>query len=121
MKGKGIKRTRGCSWIEFNREVHAFLAGDRSYPQMQKIYMELERLSQEMKVAGYVPNTRFVLNDVKEEKKEHILCHWHSEKLAIAFGLLNASHGSTIRVIKNLRVFGDCHTAIKFISNLVTR
>lgn len=52
MKEKGIKKTPGCNWIEVNREVHAFLAGDRSHPQMQKIYMELERFSQEMKLAG---------------------------------------------------------------------
>jgi pentatricopeptide repeat protein len=120
MKEKGIEKTPGCSWIEVSREVHAFLAGDRSHPQIQQIYMELERLSQDMKVAGYVPDTRFVLNDVKEEEKEHILRH-HSEKLAIAFGLLNTSHGSTIRVIKNLRVCGDCHSAIKFISKIVAR
>lgn len=37
---------------------------------MQKIYEELERLSTQMKLAGYVPDTRFVLNDVDDEQKE---------------------------------------------------
>jgi pentatricopeptide repeat protein len=121
MKDRGVKKTPGYSWIKVDKQVHAFLVGDRSHPQMQEIYMELERLSSEMKMAGYVANTRFVLNDVKEEEKEQILLNHHSEKLAIAFGLLNTPPGTTIRVVKNLRVCGDCHTATKFISKIVAR
>eukprot|EP01018_Ginkgo_biloba_P013186 Gb_32455 [translate_table: standard] len=120
MKGMTVKRMPGCSWIEVNKQVHAFLVGDRSHPQMQKIYAKLESLSGEMKEAGYVPDTRFLLHDVDEEQKEKILCH-HSEKLAIAFGLINTSPGTTIRVIKNLRMCTDCHVATKFISNIVAR
>jgi pentatricopeptide repeat protein len=121
MKERGIKKTPGCSWIEVDKQVHAFLVGDKSHPQTEKIYSELERLSREMKVAGYVPDTRFVLNDVnEEEEKERILCH-HSEKLAIVFGLLNTPPGTTVRVVKNLRVCGACHSATKFISKIVAR
>eukprot|EP01018_Ginkgo_biloba_P010349 Gb_07336 [translate_table: standard] len=120
MKDRKVKKKPGCSWIEVNKEVYTFLVGDRSHPQMQEIYAELEKLSKQMKAAGYVPNTTFVLNNVEEEQKEQFLCH-HSEKLAIAFGLLNMSPGTTIRVIKNLRVCGDCHSAIKFISKIVAR
>eukprot|EP01018_Ginkgo_biloba_P002732 Gb_33135 [translate_table: standard] len=120
MKERGVKKTPGCSWIEVNKQVHAFLVGDRSHPQTQKIYSNLESLSRQMKAVGYVPDTRFVLNDVEEEQKEQILFR-HSEKLAIAFGLINTSPGTTIRIIKNLRVCGDCHSATKFISKLVVR
>jgi hypothetical protein len=120
MKNRGIKKTPGCSWIEIKKQVHAFLVGDKSHPQTHKIYAELKRLYQEMKVAGYVPDTKFVLNDVKEEEKEQILLH-HSEKLAIVFGLINTPPGTTIRIIKNLRVCGDCHSATKFISKMVAR
>eukprot|EP01018_Ginkgo_biloba_P012108 Gb_38817 [translate_table: standard] len=120
MKDRRVKRNLGCSWIEVNKQVYTFLVGDRSHPQTQKIYAELERLSRQMKVAGYVPTTSFVLNDVEEEQKEQILCH-HSEKLAIAFGLINTSPGTPIRVIKNLRVCCDCHSATKYISKIVAR
>eukprot|EP01018_Ginkgo_biloba_P034749 Gb_24823 [translate_table: standard] len=120
MKHRKIKKKLGCSWIEVNKQVHSFLAGDRSHPQMEKINAELERLSGKMKVAGYVPDTRFVLNDVDEEQKERILCH-HSEKLAIAFGFINTPPGTAIRIIKNLRVCGDCHSAVKFISKIAAR
>eukprot|EP01018_Ginkgo_biloba_P002781 Gb_22740 [translate_table: standard] len=120
MKVRKVKKTAGCSWIEVNKQVHAFFAGDRSHPYIQKIYAKLEKLSRQMKAEGYVPDKRFVLNDVEEEQKEQILCH-HSEKLAIAFGLIKTSPGTTIRVIKNLRVCGDCHSATKFISKIVAR
>eukprot|EP01018_Ginkgo_biloba_P031907 Gb_25356 [translate_table: standard] len=120
MKDRRVKKTPGCSWIEVNKQVHAFLVGDKSHPQMEKIYAKLEALSGQMKEAGYVPNTRFVLHDVEEEQKEHILC-LHSEKLAIAFGLINTAPGTQIRIVKNLRVCGDCHSAAKFISKIVAR
>eukprot|EP01018_Ginkgo_biloba_P024547 Gb_02194 [translate_table: standard] len=120
MKDRGIKKKPGCSWIEVSKKVHAFLVGDRSHPQTQIIYAKLERLSGQMKEAGYVPDTLFVPNDVQEEQKDHILDH-HSEKLAIAFGLINTFPGTPIRILKNLRVCGDCHSATKFISKIVAR
>eukprot|EP01018_Ginkgo_biloba_P027163 Gb_22477 [translate_table: standard] len=120
MRDRGVTKKPGCSWIEVNKQVHAFLVGDRSHPQTQEIYAELERLSRQMLAAGYVPDTRFALNDLEVEQKEQVLCH-HSEKLAIAFGLINTPPGTTIRIIKNLRVCGDCHSATKFISKIVSR
>eukprot|EP01018_Ginkgo_biloba_P011194 Gb_27460 [translate_table: standard] len=67
MKDRGIKKTPGCSWIEVNKQVHAFLVGDRSHPQAQEIYAKLESLLRQMRAAGYVPDTRFMLNDMEEQ------------------------------------------------------
>ncbi|CAM6051443.1 unnamed protein product, partial [Sphagnum compactum] len=50
----------------------------------------------------YVPNTKSVLHDVEEEEKVIHLCH-HSEKLAIAFGLMSTDPGTPLRIVKNLR------------------
>ncbi|CAN1305315.1 Pentatricopeptide repeat-containing protein At3g24000, mitochondrial [Linum perenne] len=58
--------------------------------------------------------------DVSEEEKEHNLTT-HSEKLALAFGLLNTSPGVVLRITKNLRICGDCHTAFKFVSKIYER
>lgn len=80
----------------------------------------LETLGKQMKEAGYIPMTDFVLHDVEEDVKENML-HSHSEKLAIAFGLLNTRPGTPIWITKNLRVCGDCHSATKFISRIVNR
>eukprot|EP01018_Ginkgo_biloba_P017192 Gb_07106 [translate_table: standard] len=120
MRDRGVTKKPGCSWIEVNNKVYTFLVGDRSHPEVEEIYAELERLSGQMREAGYVPNTRFVLQDVEEEQKEHILCH-HSEKLAIVFGLINTPPGTPVRIVKNLRVCGDCHSATKFMSKIVER
>ncbi|XP_057842691.2 pentatricopeptide repeat-containing protein At4g21065-like [Cryptomeria japonica] len=120
MRDRGISKVPGCSWIEVHKMMHAFCVGDRSHPQTEEIYAELEKLSWEMKAEGYNPDTAPVVNDVEEEEKKLLVCH-HSEKLAIAFGLLNTSPGTTIRVAKNLRVCRDCHTATKLISKIVAR
>ncbi|XP_057862804.2 pentatricopeptide repeat-containing protein At2g13600 [Cryptomeria japonica] len=120
MKDRRIEKIPGCSWIEGHKMVHAFCVGDRSHPQTQEIYATIEKLSWKMKEAGHIPDSRHVLNDVEEEEKELFLWH-HSEKLAIAFGLLNTPPGTTIRIVKNLRVCVDCHTAAKFISKIVVR
>eukprot|EP01018_Ginkgo_biloba_P008630 Gb_28771 [translate_table: standard] len=120
MKARRVKKMPGCSWIEVNNKVYTFVIGDRSQPEMQEIYTKLDILSGQMKEAGYVPSTNFALHDVEDEQKEHILCH-HSEKLAIAFGLINMPPGIPIRIVKNLRVCGDCHVATKFISKIVMR
>ncbi|XP_057832150.2 pentatricopeptide repeat-containing protein At3g12770-like [Cryptomeria japonica] len=120
MRNRGIEKIPGCSWIESHKMVHAFCAGDISHPKTQEIHAMLEKLALEMKAAGYFPDSRHLLNDVEEEEKELFLYH-HSEKLAIAFGLLNTPPRTTIRVVKNLRVCIDCHTATKFISKIVAR
>eukprot|EP01018_Ginkgo_biloba_P030280 Gb_21441 [translate_table: standard] len=120
VKDRGLVKKPGCSWIEVKNKVYTFLVGDRSHPQSDKIYAMLESLSEQIKEAGYVPDTNFVLRDVEEEDKEYMLCG-HSERLAIAFGLINTSPGTPIRITKNLRVCGDCHNVTKFISRIVER
>lgn len=115
MKRLGLRKNAGCSWIEVKKKVHVLLAGDDAHPQMSMITMRLEHLSLDMKKIGYVPRTGVVLQDVEEQEKEHILCG-HSEKLALGVGLLNTESGSCLRIIKNLRICGDCHSFIKFAS-----
>jgi len=120
MDDRGLKKDRGESSIEIDGKIHTFVAEERSHPEIGAIHGELERLSQELKEAGYIPDMRFVLHDVDDMQKEKTLCH-HSEKLAIAYGLLKIAPGTPIRIMKNLRVCGDCHTATKFISKLRNR
>lgn len=120
MKEMGVRKEPGCSWIEFGDEIHKFLAGDGSHQQSEQLHGFLENLSERMRKEGYVPDTSCVLHNVNEEEKETLLCG-HSEKLAIAFGILNTPPGTTIRVAKNLRVCNDCHQATKFISKIESR
>lgn len=117
MEKKGLQKTPGCSLVELKNEVHSFYSGSTNHPQSKRIYTFLETLIDEIKAAGYVPDTNSI-HDVEDYVQENLLSS-HSEKLAIAFGLLNSSPGSTIHIRKNLRVCGDCHNATKYIS-LVT-
>nr|GEW35731.1 hypothetical protein [Tanacetum cinerariifolium] len=42
----------------------------------------------------------------------------HSERLALAYGLISTPYGTTLRITKNLRACVNCHAAIKLISRL---
>lgn len=120
MKDRGLIKPPGFSLVELKGKVHLFLVGDKEHPECEKIYRFLEELTVKLQQAGYVPNMASVLHDVDEEEKEMAL-RVHSEKLAVAFGIMNSFHGSTIHIIKNLRVCSDCHIAIKLISKIVDR
>ncbi|KAK9109066.1 hypothetical protein Sjap_017126 [Stephania japonica] len=121
MKNLKLKKSPGMSWIEVDREVHTFMAGDLSHPRATEINEELKRLREKIETLGYVPDVRFVLQDLNEEQKKRSL-YYHSEKIAIAFGLLSNIRNSTfIRIFKNLRVCGDCHNWIKFVSKVSQR
>ncbi|XP_068653483.1 putative pentatricopeptide repeat-containing protein At3g23330 isoform X2 [Aristolochia californica] len=120
MKEKGMRKKPACSWIEVKNKLHIFIADDRSHPFYDKIHETLKVLGELMEREGYVPYTGDVLHDVEEEQKRYLLCS-HSERLAIAFGIISTPPGTTIRVTKNLRVCIDCHTVTKFISKIVAR
>ena len=120
MQERGIRKEAGVSWIEISNKVHRFVVGDRSHPEAKKIYDVLNNLSKKLKAEGYIPDTRLVLRNIDEEQKVHALCA-HSEKLAIAYGLMHTPRGMPIRVYKNLRVCSDCHTATGFISKVTGR
>ncbi|KAL8269143.1 hypothetical protein R6Q59_000455 [Mikania micrantha] len=120
MKHKDIRKEPGFSWIKYKNKVFVFSADDRSNPYSEQIYAKLEILNLKMLREGYVPDMRYALHNVDECEKITMLNH-HSEKLAIAFGLLFVPEGMPIRVVKNLRVCGDCHTATKFISKITNR
>ncbi|KAM0859304.1 hypothetical protein ACQ4PT_047245 [Festuca glaucescens] len=118
--GAAVKKEAGRSWVTLGDGVHTFIAGDRSHPNTKEIYEKLSVLVQKIRNAGYVPMTEFALYDLEEENKEELLSY-HSEKLAVAFVLTRSSSGVPIRIMKNLRVCGDCHTAFRYISQIIGR
>ena len=120
MKKRGLVKPPGFSLLELNGEVHVFLIGDEEHPKREEIYEFLEELNVKLLEAGYVSNTASVCHDVDEEEKEMTL-RVHSEKLAVAFGIMSTVPGATVSVVKNLRVCSDCHDVIKLISKIVDR
>ncbi|GAB2209516.1 hypothetical protein Droror1_Dr00026734 [Drosera rotundifolia] len=120
MRHTGVRKLPGYSWVEVRNKIHVFSAGNSCHPDKEKIYAFLEDMELRMKEDGYVSSTKSVLHDVDEEEKQHMI-KYHSERIAIAFAILTLPRQVPIRVMKNLRVCQDCHTAIKHMSKLVGR
>lgn len=121
MKDRGVVKVPGCSSIEVDNIVHEFFSGDGVNTTATSLHKALDELMKELKMIGYVPDTSLVFHAEMGEEEKEISLRYHSEKLAIAYGLLNTPPGSTIRVVKNLRVCGDCHAAAKLISHIFDR
>lgn len=120
MRNKGVRKEPGFSWIKYKGRVHVFSADDRSSPFSDQIYDKLEMLHKKMLAEGYEPDMSYILHDIEDSEKRKSL-NYHSERLAIAFGLIFVPAGLPIRVVKNLRVCGDCHSATKYISKITQR
>lgn len=120
MRERGLRKPAGWSSIEIGNRVHCFLSGDKTHADSNEIYKKLEEIMEEIRLVGYVPETKVVLHNVEDDVKESVLKS-HSEKLAIAYGLLRTPTGMPIRIMKNLRTCEDCHTAAKFISKITCR
>lgn len=100
----------------------SMLEGKSRIPEFRNptLYKDDEKLKAMSKAVSYVPDTRYVLHDIDQEAKEQALLY-HSERLAIAYGLISTPARTPLRIIKNLRVCGDCHNAIKIMSRIVGR
>ncbi|KAK7344837.1 hypothetical protein VNO77_14980 [Canavalia gladiata] len=121
MRDSGIKKEPGCSSIEVNGVVHEFLVGDYSHPLSQKIYSKLDEISEKLKSIGYKPGMSNFWQLGEEDNLMEQSLNLHSEKLAIAFGLVSTASSQPIRIVKNIRICGDCHTFAKLVSQLYDR
>uniref|UniRef100_A0A0E0NU97 DYW domain-containing protein n=1 Tax=Oryza rufipogon TaxID=4529 RepID=A0A0E0NU97_ORYRU len=121
ISSRNLNKSPGCSWIEYDKRVHLFTSGDvLAHPEHAAILRILEKLDGLLMESGYSADGSFVLHDIDEEQKSHSL-RYHSERQAVAYGLLKIPEGMPIRVMKNLRVCGDCHSAIKLIAKITSR
>ncbi|KAL9233444.1 hypothetical protein vseg_008445 [Gypsophila vaccaria] len=116
----GVRKEPGCSWIDVKNTTYVFTANDQSHTRKREIYDLLLELKELVKKKGYKADTESTMNDDVEQIKEHNSWN-HSEKLALAFGLLTLPAGIPIRIKKNLRTCGDCHTVLKLASNIYNR
>ncbi|KAL0322861.1 UNVERIFIED_CONTAM: Pentatricopeptide repeat-containing protein [Sesamum angustifolium] len=120
MKTRDVKKVPGFSYIEMNGVIFQFFNGDKSHPKWREIYRKLEEINSKIREFGYEPEINYVLHDIGYEEKENALSY-HSEKLALAFGLVSSDDRSPININKNLRICGDCHVVIKLVSKLYCR
>ncbi|KNA06541.1 hypothetical protein SOVF_180090 [Spinacia oleracea] len=122
MNNVSVKKEGGRSWMEVRGKVHIFLAGDSEHERIEEVYAKLAELMKGIEKLGYVPNWSEMLHDVEEGEKREGLSY-HSEKLALAFGVLSgaAPPGKPLRILKNLRICRDCHEAFKYFSRLLEK
>lgn len=121
LRSSGLKKEPGCSSVEADGVVHEFLVGDNSHPLSKKIYSKLDEMIARLRSVGYAPDKSHMLQLVEEEDVQDQALYLHSEKLAMAFGLISISPSQPIRIVKNLRICGDCHVFAKKISVLYDR
>ncbi|XP_020114491.1 putative pentatricopeptide repeat-containing protein At5g40405 [Ananas comosus] len=120
MKEQMIYKPPGSSSIELDGTVHEFLSGDRSHSHSDQIYKMLDEICNIVRSRGHKSTTKEVTFDIDEEDKEACVSQ-HSEKLAVAFGLINTRKGAVLRIVKNLRICEDCHSVMKLVSEVFDR
>ncbi|KAK7273401.1 hypothetical protein RIF29_14450 [Crotalaria pallida] len=119
LKRKGLRMLPACSWIEVEKQPYAFLCGDKSHTQTKEIFQKADSLMAEISRHGYIAEDETLLPDVDEEEQR--VLKYHSEKLAIAFGLINTPNWTPLQITQGHRICGDCHTAIKLIAMVTGR
>jgi len=120
MNKKGLVKPAGSSRIEVDGVVHEFVMGDYDHPDAEKIFTKLDQMVEKLRKEGYNPKVSEVMLEMDDEEKAIQLLH-HSEKLALAYGLIRTCPGSKIRIVKNLRSCDDCHKFMKLISKVYQR
>eukprot|EP00250_Pteridium_aquilinum_P033257 c5373_g1_i1 orf=98-3787(+) len=110
----------GRAYIEINKKVHEFVVGDKTHPQIDKIQLKVKALGEKITERIHMPHPNLANLPISNEDKGDNLCG-HSEKLAIAFGLMSTDAGTTIRVAKNIRMCADCHRTSRLTSLIENR
>ncbi|KAL8244503.1 hypothetical protein R6Q59_010761 [Mikania micrantha] len=113
MKDKGIRKNPGCSWIEVDNRVHVFTVDDTNHPRIKDVYNALREIIRKIEETGlYVKEDGGFVNKGSA---------FHSEKLALAFGLMSLPAWMPIHIMKNLRICDDCHLVMKLTSRVASR
>ncbi|KAJ9568265.1 hypothetical protein OSB04_004231 [Centaurea solstitialis] len=118
LKKKGLRMLPACTWIDVKKQQHMFLSGDKSKSQGQ-IVRNLKKLMSEIVEYGYVPKKSSLLPDVDEREEQMSL--YHSEKLAVSFGLINTADSTPLHLVQSHRICDDCHLAVKLIAKATGR
>ncbi|WCJ21773.1 Tetratricopeptide repeat (TPR)-like superfamily protein [Euphorbia peplus] len=118
MSDRGVRKEPGCSLIEIDGCSHEFFAGDTTHPCTNEIYELLDVIEERLDLMGYTPDISQapMIDEVNDGKQQTLKVH--SERLAIALGLLSLKPGVPLRIFKNLQICNDCHQVTKLISKM---
>ncbi|CAA7394476.1 unnamed protein product [Spirodela intermedia] len=124
LKKSHLRKVPGRSFVAVGNAVYGFTAEDRSHEESELIYEELRALDIRVRARKPPPN---------QASSEEMVAdggEFHSERLAIAFGILMSRRGGgcavsggaePMRITKNLRVCEDCHDWTKSVSVVIGR
>ncbi|XP_031274540.1 pentatricopeptide repeat-containing protein At3g62890-like [Pistacia vera] len=90
----GLRKQPRYSLIEQD-VLHTFTCGDFFDPHATEIYSMLEEIERRL----------------QQQELQQTSSH-HSERLAVAFGLRITPEKSPIRIVNNLRIYGDCISSL---------
>ncbi|KAL2249909.1 pentatricopeptide repeat-containing protein At4g21065-like [Sesamum indicum] len=119
MRDEKVDKITDWSWISIRNKVYTFKPGSKKN-QASEVAKILEDLHDRARRLGYQVETNMAIVDEEKEEATALPAD-HSEKLAVAFGLLNTSNEAQIRVIKSISMCRDCHNFIKVVSILTSR
>ncbi|KAE8657138.1 Pentatricopeptide repeat-containing protein [Hibiscus syriacus] len=114
LRRKNLQMLPVRSWIEVNKQSRVFLPGDKSHDQTDEIYRKVDSLVHQISNHNYDLVKKTLLPDVDEQ--EHRVLLYHSEKLAVAFSLLNTTNGPSLQIVHSHRICNGCHNAIKMMA-----
>ncbi|CAJ2652253.1 unnamed protein product [Trifolium pratense] len=121
MKEEKVEKLKDWSWISIKDRVYSFETNDKAHIESSLVNKSLEDLLVKAKNLGYEMLESVEICDKEEDEKTSSPSIYHSEKLAITFGLENLPNSSPIRVVKNTLMCRDCHNFMKYISTLTSR
>ncbi|KAK6153036.1 hypothetical protein DH2020_012675 [Rehmannia glutinosa] len=121
MRDEKVDKITDWSWINIKNKVYAFKFGNKKH-QSDEVGKILKDLVEKARPLGYqVDETNLEMVDEEKEEATALADAPHSERLAVAFGLINTSKEAQIRVIKSTGMCRDCHNFMKVVSILTSR
>ncbi|KAF5792963.1 putative tetratricopeptide-like helical domain superfamily, DYW domain-containing protein [Helianthus annuus] len=118
LKKKGLRMLPACTWIDVKKQQHMFISVDKSKSDVQ-IIKNLKKLMLKIANHGYVPKKNSLLPDVDEQEEQMSL--YHSEKLAVSYGLMNTTSSTQLQLVQSHRICADCHLAVKLMTKATGR
>ncbi|GFP91616.1 pentatricopeptide repeat-containing protein at4g13650 [Phtheirospermum japonicum] len=122
MRDEKVEKITDWSWISVKDKVYAFKFGNKG-SESDEAAKHLEDLIDRARAIGYRAETALEMDGHEEKAGATVEARadTHSEKVAVAFGLLNTSNHVEIRVVKSVGMCRDCHSFMKLVSILTSR
>lgn len=118
--GLGIRKPPGMCTIELDGKLHRVCTHESRHAEAKQMHEDTHALTEQMKTQGFKPQLEWAMREGTDEELQARL-NGHCEKLTIALALKHVPADQPIRFVKNLRVCGDCHEWLNFLSGMLKR